>query len=180
MPWLLGVVLCVSSVASAPVRSQDSADVQVSITRGDAVKISGVDNWTIGVYGPDDTLPTNFQNAWDLICVYSSTGVFGLELVSQNGAGPFTAKSGGDELNYFVQVVYYQGGLNRLQVRRSNENTSPGTVSNLRGSPSLTCADDEFNGGNNLGLAAFMRKADFDAAPPGIYQDVVTVIVRPE
>ena len=182
MAVLVGALVLVGAPL-AP--AQDSADSEISMTRGNAVKISGLDNWTIGVYGPDDTLPTNFQNSWDLSCVYSSTGVFSLQLVSQNGSGPMTARSGSDELNYSVQVVYYQGGINvgginALLVRRANRDRSPAAVDNMRGSLSLTCADDIYNGGNNLGLAAFMRKADFDAAPPGIYQDTMTVIVSPE
>jgi hypothetical protein len=155
--------------------SQSSKETTISITRGESVKISKIDDWLIGVYTAIDSI-NNIQYNWDWECVYSSTGTYGVRVESQNGGSQLTLKSAaGDTMRYWLYTYFRQGATYSLQ----GFTTPVINLSNLSGSQSLTCADEGFSG-HNLFFAALVRPIHFNAAPPGIYQDLVTLTITPE
>ncbi len=153
-----------------------TADSDISITRGESVQITGIDDWLIGVFTATSTIPV-IQYNWDFQCVYTSTGLFRVDLISSNGLSPLTLESsGGDQMRYEIWAFHRRAGAFALD---GPYITPTFGINNLEGSTSLTCADEGY-GGNNLFFAALVRPANFNAAPPGIYQDVVTLIVSQE
>lgn len=60
--------------------------MRVSVTRGEAVLISGLDDVLIGSYPANGKLGTELVWGADAQCVFSSTGAFGLEVSSRNAA----------------------------------------------------------------------------------------------
>jgi hypothetical protein len=154
--------------------AQASIDTEVSITRGESVQISNIDDWLIGVFTSIDTI-NNIQYNWDWECVYSSTGSYRVEVISQNGGSELQLNSGTDSMRYWIYAYYRQGNTYRMRGF-----TDPNfTLSNLSGSTQLDCSDEP-TAGTNLWFAALVRPADFNPAPPGIYQDLVTLLVSPE
>lgn len=156
--------------------AQDSADSQISIARGEAVQITNIDDWLIGV---NTATAVNFtlQYEWDATCVYTSTGLYSVEVSSGNG-GPalFLESSGGDTMPYQLYFYYRRGATYTLSPGYTTPVT---TLTNLSGSTSLTCADETF-APTNLWFTAVVRPGPFNAAPPGIYTDFATITVRPE
>ncbi len=159
---------------SSAVLAQDATDAEVSITRGEAVQISNIDDWLIGVFTAIDTI-NNIQYNWDWECVYSSTGSYRVEVISQNGGSELRLNSGTDSMRYWIYAYFRQGNNYRLRGF-----TDPNfTLNNLSGSTQIDCSDEPVVG-TNLWFAALVRPADFNPAPPGIYQDLVTLLVSPE
>lgn len=167
----LGGLLAVSAAATAQSVSQSD----ITIVKGEAVKISDVDDWLIGVFTASDTI--NFsQYQWDPQCVYSTTGTYSIQVTSANGGANLNLQSGTDSMNYRIYTVFRRGG-NYFWTSSTNTTIN---ISNMSGSStSLTCADESI-AGINLWFAALVRPADFNPAPPGIYQDVVSLTVTPE
>ncbi len=150
-----------------------STDTEVAITKSEAVKISNIDDWLIGVFTATDSINT-IQYNWDAECVYSSTGSYKVEIISQNGGADLTLKSGPNSMKYWIYSFYRRGANYRMQ----GFTDSNFTINNLSGSRQQDCSD-EANAGTNLWFAALVRPADFNPAPPGIYQDLVTLLVSP-
>ena len=174
----LGVlVLLLGLGVSGPSAAQSSADVELSLTRGEAVQISNIDDWLIGVFTASDSI-ANIQYNWDAECVFTTSGAYRVEVLSQNDpAGALTLRSGSDTMAYELWTYSRTNTTGAYQLRGFN--TSPVVLSGRRGSTSPTCAGEPA-GGTNLWFAALVRPGPFNAAPPGIYQDVATIIVSPE
>ena len=163
--------------ATSLVSAQDSAQSEISIIRGEAVSISNIDDWLIGVFTATDSIAT-LQYNWDAECVFTTTGVYRVEVTSQNGGGLLQLRSSaGDTMDYELWTysrTNLTGGYQLLGFF-----TSPVILTNRRGSTSPTCAGEPTDG-TNLWFAALVRPGPFNAAPPGIYQDVATIVVSPE
>ncbi len=156
--------------------AQSSADSQISITVGEAIQITNIDDWVIGIFTANATI-NNWQYNWDYECVFSTSGTYRVELNSQNGFNPLKlVSSSGDQMDYEIWSYYRQGNTYRMQ---GPLNTPTISLTNLSASQSPTCADENY-GGANLFFAALVRQAPFNQAPPGIYQDLVTLQVIPE
>lgn len=156
--------------------AQDSVDSEVSITKGEAIRISNIDDWLIGVFTATSTI-NNWQYQWDYQCVYSTSGAYSVEITSQNGLTPLALISGaGDQMEYDIYSFYRRGVNYNLD---GPYDTATFSLTNLSASQSPTCADENY-GGANLFFAAVVKPAGFNAAPPGIYQDLVTLQVVPE
>jgi len=170
----LGSAFLLSGQALAQSFVEDS---EISITKGEAVRISSVDDWLVGVFTALDTISGSALSAYDRQCVFSTTGAYQLEVVSGNGGTRLNLQSGsGDGMNYRIWVVWRN--LTGTFTGRITNNTVI-NVNNLRALTTLDCADDSFFAGN-LWFRAQVLPGDFNAAPPGIYQDFVTINVRPE
>jgi len=169
----LGLAL---SLAFPGAAQSDIEQSQISISKGDTVKISDVDDWLIGVFTASDSI--NFsQVTWDRECVYSSSGAYQIEIVSGNGGGQLNLQSGsGDTMGYRIYSIWRAAGGGYFW---TSWTTTTRTLTNMGGSSSLSCAD-EFITGTNLWFGALVTPADFNPAPPGIYQDFVTLNVAPE
>lgn len=151
-----------------------STDAEVAITKSEAVKISNIDDWLIGVFTATDSI-NNIQYNWDAECVYTTTGSYNVEVISQNGGTDLTLTSGPNSMQYWIYSYYRRGANYRLQ----GFTDANFTINNLSGSTQLDCSDEPA-AGTNLWFAALVRPADFNPAPPGIYQDLVTLLVSPE
>ncbi|MFK7854965.1 MAG: hypothetical protein AB8B79_12660 [Granulosicoccus sp.] len=152
-----------------------TVDSEVSVVRSESTKISNIDDWLIGVFASADSI-NNIQYNWDWQCVYTSTGTYRVEVTSQNGGSALKLESGaGDQMNYWIYSYVRRGNAYELEGHTS----SVINLNNLSGSQSLTCADENVVG-TNLWFAALVRPADFNPAPPGVYRDVVTLVVSPE
>ncbi len=173
---VITICLCTLVVFAVPLSAlAESADSDVSIVRSESTKISNIDDWLIGVFSSTDSI-NNIQYNWDAECVYTSTGSYKVELSSQNGGSRLKLENGsGDKMKYWIYSYVRRGNNYQMQ----GHTTSLINLNNLSGSQSLTCADENVVG-TNLWFAALVRPADFNPAPPGIYRDVVTLIVSPE
>lgn len=163
------------SLALAPVaRAQQSVESDIRLERSESVRITNIDDWIIGIFNPTDTIRT-LQYEWDWQCVYTSTGSFRVDVSSANGGAGLALESGsGNRMTYQI-YTYSRRGNNYSLV---GHNTPVFALNNLSGSQSLTCDDEPSN--TNLWFAAVVRPFAFNAAPPGIYRDVVTLVVSPE
>lgn len=148
---------------------------EISITRAEAVKISNIEDWDFGSYGPLSVTRRSLRLR-DRTCVFSTTGGYSLRLISNNGGNRLRLLSGaGNRMRYSIAVRYRQGNLFRNQrVRQSDE-----TLSGLAGSLALDCSDQ--NARNwNLQFRPIIGRNAFNNAQPGVYTDQVTLIVTPE
>lgn len=170
------VLLLVGIFANLAYAQSFTHEADVTITKGESVKISNVDDWLIGVFTSLDTINTS-QYLWDQQCVYSSTGAYSIQVSSANGGGALHLESSsGDEMNYRI-YSFYRRNTGGYTLRAFN--TSNFTITGLRGSSVLDCSDQPVNG-VNLWFAPLVTPADFNPAPPGIYQDLISLTVTPE
>jgi len=168
--WLILLGL----LGSSNVLAQQSVRSELNLERAESVRISGIDDWFIGVFTATESI-NNLQYQWDPQCVYSSTGGYTIEVSSANAASPLQLESAnGDSMVYQIYSFSRQG--NRFTLRGHNDPIF--ALNNLRGSQSPTCNDEISN--TNLWFTAVVRPAAFNSAPPGIYRDVVTLVVSPE
>ncbi len=161
--------------------AQGTAQSEVSIFKGDQVRISKVDDILIGAFPSSATLDarTFRTDQFDYQCVYSSTGNFGITVSSANGGGRLRLVSAeGQRMNYELHLWFRPtGGSFRYTSTRYPR--SPIVLPGLSGSTSPTCADEGLDNSNFI-VTGVVDRADFNAAVPGIYQDTVTLLVSPE
>lgn len=166
---LLAVIMTVSPTSYA----QDSAQSVVTIERQEAVLISGIEDWDFGSWAVHDTA-NRAVRLRDRTCVHSSTGSYSLTLGSLNGTNRLRLMSGdGSRIRYNI-VVRYQNGATMTNQRVRQSGT---TINNMTGSPTLDCSVGR---SWNLRFTPIINRNQFNRAPPGIYQDVVTLLVTPE
>jgi spore coat protein U-like protein len=166
---LLALLIAVSPASYA----QESAQSVVSIERQEAVQISGIDDWDFGSWAVHDTA-NRAVRLRDTTCVHSSTGSYSLTLGSLNGTNRLRLMSGdGSRIRYNIVVRYQDGAaLTNQRVRQSGT-----TINNMTGSLTLDCTGAR---NWNLRFTPIVNRNQFNRAPPGIYQDVVTLLVTPE
>ncbi len=167
-------MLTLSAIFIADASAQQSSQSEVVLERSESVSISNIDDWMIGIFTSSDTINT-LQYEWDWQCVYSSTGSFRVDVSSANGGSRLALESSsGDQMDYQIYSYSRRGGLYSM----IGHNSPTFALNNLSGSQSLTCSDEPSN--TNLWFAAVVRPFAFNAAPPGIYRDIVTLVVSPE
>jgi len=171
------LVAAALGLASASASAQDAARSDISVIRGEAVRISDLEDWVIGIFAADANL-TNWTFNFDTACVHSTSGAYRLEISVQNGPGALRLKNdAGDEMAYELYTSSF--GLRANDARGNVNNTfytsSPVRVTGRWGSPAQDCG-----GVPNIGFAAIVRQAAFNAAPAGIYRDYATIFVTPE
>lgn len=172
---LLGLMLLIAPFA---MMVSTAAPTRISISKVFGVQLSKVDDWNFGVHSATTTAladmsVTTADGFWDDTCAFSSSGAYDLDVSSQNGGSLFIMKSGTDQIPYTITVSYKRGTY-----QTKTYTASPISLKNLRASQITDCAD-EFSG-HNLRFAPLVAAADFNAAPPGVYQDIVTLVVSPK
>jgi len=159
---------------STSASAQETYDVLVTITKGEAVQISGVDDQLIGIFDADAVLGAATVRATiDDICVYSTTGLYDMTLESIHPGRVMLRGSSGVNMNYLIDIwtrdAAGSGALQRIRRSRATEFT------NRLASRVLGCTD----GSVTMRLRTFVTRARFNEAPPGIYQDTLILTVRP-
>lgn len=161
------------ALSSSAAVAQSGVEVDINLIKGDLVNLSGVDDWTIGIHLPTDTISV-FEYQWDGQCVHSTSGAFRVEVTSQNGNGRLALISdSGDRMQYELWTYSRDRATNAFELEGFTR--SPVVLTDRVGSLSPNC-----NGGVNLWFAALVRERPFNRAPAGIYRDVATIYVTPE
>ncbi len=171
---ILSAAVVASTLCAIPMaNAQESADSVVTIAKEEGVKISNVDDWDFGSWAVHE-ISDRAVRLRDNTCVYSSTGSYSLTLSSQNGTNRLRLMSAdGERIRYNVVVRYRDGsGLARQNINRTGT-----TINNMSGSLTLGCTGAR---NWNLRFIPIVNKRQFNRASPGIYQDVVTLLVTPE
>lgn len=172
---LVGAVCAWTSTAHA----QEAKDSEITMVKTETVKISDVDDWIVGIFGPDDTINRR-QGNFDFICVHSTSGLYRLDLSSTNGGSDLTLLSGAnDPMEYLVVVYSYSENAGRAFPDVRQEFSAPFALERRLASPTVSCVGQGFQNAN-LYIAAAVNPAAFNAAPPGIYQDTVIMTVSAE
>ena len=162
-------------------RAQDSADVEIRLVKGDAIRISKIDDWVPAVRDATGTIGV-ISGRYDGQCVYTTTGLYRLRLESANGTGneplvvvkpPGTRPQ--DRMRYYLAIVSDRSGVGYV---RQDYGTSEMSVGNeLVGSTDPDCIGGRNNNGFNLYIGAYVLGPDFNLAEPGVYRDTVTITV---
>ena len=178
----LSPVACLLFLTIAPSASaQDAIDVEISITKSETARISKIDDWFIGSYGPTDRI-TNLDTDLDFICVESSTGAYRLEVISQNAPNVrnelVLRSQNGDAMAYEIYGYRKVDRTSTVYNYFMRQTVPTSTTGGLPGSRAPDCTDTNY--GTNLAFVAVVRPVPFNAAPPGIYQDLVMLRVSPE
>ncbi len=178
---ILGLGMLALSILSVadPALSATSAseDSVISITVEDATQISKLDDNFVGIFTATDTL-VGISYSWEWLCVYSSTGSYDLQIISQNGGGSLNLRSSsGDTMDYTMYTYLAQGGTSGFDYI-GTETTITRTA--LPASLDINCDDGQNLSGHNLFFAPVVGSASFNAAPAGIYTDLLTLIVSPQ
>ena len=161
--------------SSQSLAQSNTAESEISIVVGESVKISNVDDWLLGVYTATDTINFLTPLFRDDQCVFSSTGAFRITINGQHSNSAFLMESqNGDTMAYRMLINYRRNGGNRFRFV-----SAPSTHTNIDGASTLDCSDSP-NPGWNLRFYTYVLGASFNAAPPGIYQDTLTLLVAPE
>jgi len=166
---MLSLVWCTAANAQ-----QHSAQTNISVSVGEGVKISNVDDWFLGAYSANHTMgtPPRFN---DEQCVFSSTGTFSISIVGLNSTNQLRmVNTAGDTIRYRTQMIFYRGNTQR----RVNFNR-PRTIRNISGASTENCSDT-VNLGWNIQFSTRVYRGSFNAAPPGVYQDTISITVVPE
>ena len=168
------------SVGATNGYAQEAEDSDITMAKSESVKISDVDDWFVGAFGPDDTIATR-QGNFDFICVHSTSGLYNFNLTSTHGGSTdlILESSAGDQMQYLIVAYSYTEGANRAFPDDRREFQTPFSLDRRLASPTVSCVGQGFQDAN-LFLAAAVDPAAFNAAPPGIYQDTVIMTVSAE
>ena len=179
MPYIkfaktLSTAVVVATLCANPTAfAQESADSVVTIAKEEGVKISNINDWDFGSWAVHE-ISDRAVRLQDNTCVYSSTGSYSLTLSSQNGSNRLRLRSAdGERIRYNVVVRYRDGNV----LARQLINRTGTTINNMTGSLTLGCTGAR---NWNLRFIPIVNKRQFNRASPGIYQDVVTLLVTPE
>lgn len=165
---------CCGLFVSAFAATEDSV---ITITVEDSVQISKLDDNFVGIFTATDTL-AGISYSWEWLCVFSSTGSYDLQIISQNGGASLNLQSsGGDSMNYTMYTYIAQNGTNGFDYVGTDTTINR---TGLPGSLDLNCDDGQNLNAHNLFFAPVVNGASFNAAPPGIYTDLLTLIVSPQ
>lgn len=169
---LISALLSTSSIVAAAdgnlgPTSQGSTDV--SIEKPLFVQISDVGELD---FGEHSYIPDTFLEMLDPVCVYSSTGLYTLEV--ENGSSP-----GSD----FLMTGQETGYVVPFEFLWNPNTTDPATgtlvptffYGNLGESVSPDCYQ-----GTNATIGARIQAVDYNVAPPDDYTGTVMLIVSPE
>ena len=155
------VVATLMWVIASDAASSESTAV-VTIVKPDSVQITSVDDLVLGTFS---SLSASLSVSDD-VCVYSTSGAYGLIVTSVNGS--FALKDVGTttEIPYLID----------WQVSSSTTVTYGTPLIGLTGNANNASCD----GTTNASFKATVTAADFNAADPGGYSDTITFIIQPE
>ena len=174
------VSVCVLSAVLSVATAQESLDSDISIEKTESAQITGLEDWVI-VEDANTVLDGARRSANNFLCAHSTTGRYALSLSSSNGSGRFSLESAsGENLDYEVIVFSFSETAPPTGPLQRNVITGPATFSNLLASPTVSCLGQGFGLDSNLRFRALIRRANFNAASPGIYRDTFIVTVSPE
>jgi len=154
-------MLILLPVLSVRVMATESTAV-VSIIKPDTVQISDVDDLVLGDHSRLETS----LSAIDEVCVYSSSGTYGLVVTSANGA--FTLKDSETTTQIPYSIDWLVGSVNSVSYGDPLVGLA-GNANNVR------CS-----GLSNASYRATVTASDFNSADPGGYSDTVTFLIQPE
>lgn len=149
----------------AATANSSTGDLQVLLSKGQAVRISGLDDINFGIAA---TQPANQQ---DVACVYTTSTNY---TVQANSAHP-----GGTGAGFRMADV---GNTNFIRYAVTWADNSANNQALTEGTASTTVfvgdnANETCNGGNNVTITVNPVNADYTAAPTGAYDDTLTLIV---
>lgn len=164
--------------------AQDTGVSEITIQKIDAVQITKIDDWIIGVWTSTAVETGTFEfNNWDWQCVYSSTGAYSLDIQSANGGPQLgVVSSAGNRIRYTIRTAS-QTTASPGSLTYANYFTPSISLTGRKAMTSTDCSDTSEHigyGANNLFFLPYVTTAEFNLAPPGIYRDVVTLTVSPE
>jgi hypothetical protein len=147
--------------AAGTASSQGEAQVRLIVPH--LVQISNMNDF----YDLDNT---NGYSLTDGVCIYSNSGAYDIQANSTNtsAAGTFQVTDGSNYVGYTVAVDDGSGTLNTSLVES-------GTVSTGLPAPSQTSVN--CGGGTNVDLTVTAVSTEVQAAPPGTYNDTLTLLV---
>lgn len=160
-------VTCFGAVpqASAQAAETSSADAEISLSLSGRVWLTRLSDIDLGTYGGTGSLTGRTR-----MCVYrNDTGIYNLTATSANAAdGSFRAAADGEFLPY--QVAFRDHVGNTFDDIRSGQR-----LTGLQGlNFALLCLLVR-----NAQLEVNFDEADLQAASPGRYLDVITLLVEP-
>lgn len=134
----------------------------VTIVKPDNVRISDVDDLVLGSFSS----LSNSLTVLDALCVYSSSGAYGVTITSSNG--DFALKDDETATTIPYAIDWLAGSLISVDYGSVLVGLS-GDASNV-----------DCGGSSNAGFQATVTAADFNAADPGDYSDTLTLLIQPE
>lgn len=134
----------------------------VTIIKPDTVQITDVDDLVLGTFSSLDAS----LSVSDDVCVYSSSGAYGLVVTSANGAFALKDVATTTEIPYSIDWLVASA------------------ITVIYGDPLVGLAGNANNvscdGTTNASFQATVTAADFNAADPGDYSDTLTFLIQPE
>lgn len=167
---LLGLAICglltaIMPPATAMPGETSSADADISVVIGGRVWLTRLSDIDLGNYGG-----TGDVSGGSRMCVHrNDTGIYSVTASSANAAsGTFQAAGAGALLPY--RVSFQDAAGNSFENVRSGQR-----LQGLRGQRFAILCLFQFNARLDVTFA----EEDLQAAPPGAYQDVITLLVEP-
>ncbi len=156
-------------IGQASAQSAEAAhgDMEISVSINARVWLTRLNDIDLGTYAGSGDLSGRAR-----MCVYrNDTGVYDITATSANASeGRFRAAFGDHYVPY--QVNFQDRSGNSFEDVQSGER-----LTGLQGNTiALLCV---FSFGRNAALDVSFRESDLQAAPPGRYQDVITLLVEP-
>jgi len=164
----LSTVACLIAITgSASAATDGSLDTTsegtavVNIAKQNVVKITNLDDIDLGTAGILATTATGTDD----VCVYSSTGGYGLVVTSSNEA--FELRANGSTTNIEYSVGW--------EANIASDITYNILLGGLVGNP----VDVDCDGQTNASFTISVEPNDFNAAEPGTYTDTLILLVQP-
>lgn len=171
----IGMVLTSCLLLSAAPAYSSVATSDIRVIKGEAVQIGNINDWDFGLHGSLAVTNTALR-VRDNTCVFSSTGAYSLQVSSQNGGTRLRLlNTAGDRLRYTIRVRYRDGN----QFRNTRLRNSISTMNALTSSQTPDCSDQGARNWNLRFIPTVGRNA-FNRASPGVYTDLVTIMITPE
>ncbi len=133
----------------------------INISKQNAVKITNLDDINLGTFG---SLTATTTGADD-VCVFSSTGGYGLVMTSANDGFSMAATGTTTTIDYSVE----------WEANLTSDLTYNSMLPGLIGDSS----DVDCNGQTNATFTISIEPNAFNAAEPGSYTDTLTMLVQP-
>ena len=159
------------TVSAAPVRAADgtlgptsTGSIDLTFQVPSLVMLSGLDDVNMGTWAGGTM--TSFEFA----CTFSTTTQYRVTATSTNGAGQWHRLIDGSG-NFLRYLVHWRDS-NNLQRRLRHNRQSVVFSSNAT---AVDCG-----GATNTRIRIRVREAWLTAAPPGVYNDTLTLLVQPE
>jgi len=165
--------------------AQQSVDVDISIEKGEAVIITGLDDTVVTVDDPFVPVGAPLVSAFVNPCVHSTTGLYSITISSANGHSNFAVENtAGATMPYRLRLWTIDGSSGFPGTYTRQVHTSTVTLTNRVASPTVSCLGHGFptNGSqpSNLQFRTHVQRAAFNNAPVGIYTDTLIFTIVPD